>query len=172
MRYFRLLMVPALFLLCFPAQAQTVTFTRDDLDYTIQLPTTAWQAVTRLDIHRHVEFVNGHDYRNGYLRLRKKLVPMGTSALELFQYDERWELQSLPGYVACSNGNGTNLQGQLNGSAFAYEYILNGRPMDGRIYYLRANARIFYVLHFTVASEKLRELRPQMDFIASSFRIK
>ena len=44
--------------------------------------------------------------------------------------------------------------------------------MDGRIYYLRLDSRTFYILHFTVASEKLLSLRDQMDSIAKSFRLK
>lgn len=44
--------------------------------------------------------------------------------------------------------------------------------MDGRIYFLRVDSRTFYVLHFTIASEKLPTLREQMDSIAGSFRLK
>ena len=44
--------------------------------------------------------------------------------------------------------------------------------MDGRIYYLQLDNRIFYALRFTVASEKLQSLRDQMDSIARSFRLK
>jgi hypothetical protein len=44
--------------------------------------------------------------------------------------------------------------------------------MDGRIYYLRVDNHTFYILHFTVASEKLPSLLDQMDSIARSFRLK
>lgn len=44
--------------------------------------------------------------------------------------------------------------------------------MEGRIYYLEVDKRTFYILHFTVASEKLASLLEQMDFIARSFRLK
>jgi len=55
---------------------------------------------------------------------------------------------------------------------FSYEFVNQGRNMDGRIYYLRLDSRTFYILHFTVASQKLPSLRDQMDSIARSFRLK
>lgn len=48
------------------ATAQTKTFTRDDLDYALDLPSASWRAVSRLDVHQHMEFVNGDDYSDGY----------------------------------------------------------------------------------------------------------
>jgi hypothetical protein len=81
-------------------------------------------------------------------------------------------LQTLPGYVVCSGGKGAAFSGQLNGTVFSYEFVNQGRNMDGRIYYLRLDSRTFYILHFTVASEKLPSLRDQMDLIARSFRLK
>ncbi len=79
-----------------------------------------------------MEFIYGDDYSNEYLRLRKKFVAAGTSPEDLFRHDGKWELQSLPGYVVCSDGRGTRFDGQLSGSAFSYEYINKGRNMDGR----------------------------------------
>jgi hypothetical protein len=154
------------------ANSQSQTFTRDGLDYVLDLPSPSWRAVARLDVHDHMEFIFGDDYSNGYLRLRKKFVAGGTTALDLFRYDEKWELQSLPGYVVCSDGRGTEFAGHLSGTVFSYEYTYNGRNMDGRIYYLQADNRTFYKLHFTVASDKLQSLRDQMDSIARSFRLK
>ncbi len=161
-----------LLLMTFTAQGQTVTFTRDDIDYVLELPSPRWRPVSRFDLHSHIEFVYGDDYKDGYLRLRKRVVTAGTSPESLFHHDERWELQSLPGYVVCSNGDGAKLEGRLSSTAFAYEYVNQGRAMDGRIYYLQANSRLFYVLHFTVASDKLSGLRKEMDVIAGSFRLK
>lgn len=152
--------------------AQTRTFTREGLEYTLELPSPSWRALSRLDVHEHVELINGKDRNDGYLRLRKKLVLPGTSAEDVFRMDEKWELQSLPGYVVCSNGQGAEFKGRLTGKVFSYEYISNGRGMDGRVYYLQLNNRMFYALHFTVASEKLSNLSDQMDSIARSFRLK
>jgi hypothetical protein len=155
-----------------PGIAQTQSFTKDDLAYELVLPSSSWRAVLRLDVHDHMEFVYGDDYSNGYLRLRKKFVSAGTSAEDQFRHDEQWELRSLPGYVVCSAGRGTESEGHLRGIVFSYEFINKGRNMDGRIYYLQLDNRAFYVLHFTVASDKLRSLRSQMDSIVKSFRLK
>jgi hypothetical protein len=152
--------------------AQTQTFTREGVEYVLDLPSPSWRAVSRVDIHEHLEFVNGDDYSNGYLRLRKKLVTPATTSEELFSEAEKLELQKLPGYVVCSGGKGTDFSGQLKGTVFSYEFANQGRNMDGRIYYLRLDSRTFYILHFTVASEKLPSFRDQMDSIARSFRLK
>lgn len=152
--------------------AQTQTFTRQNLDYTLELPSPLWRAVSRVDVHEHFEFINGDDNSNGYLRLRKKLVALNTPAEVLFRDAEKWELTRLPGYIVCSNGKGTNFTGHLSGTMFSYEYINKGMNMDGRIYYLQIDNRTFYVLHFTVASEKLNGLQDQMSSIARSFRLK
>jgi len=154
------------------AAAQNKTFTRDGLDYALDLPSPLWRAVARVDVHEHFEFINGDDYSNGYLRLRKKLVAPGTSTENIFAEDEKWELRKLPGYVACSSGKGTDFIGHLRGTLFSYEYVDGGSAMDGRIYYLQVDSRTFYVLHFTVASKKLQGLHEEMDSIARSFRLK
>ena len=56
------------------ATAQTQSFTREGVEYVLDLPSPSWRAVSRVDVHDHLEFVNGEDYSNGSLRLRKKLV--------------------------------------------------------------------------------------------------
>jgi hypothetical protein len=154
------------------ATAQTQTFTREGVEYVLDLPSSSWRAVSRVDVHEHLEFVNGDDYTNGYLRLRKKVVTPDTTSEDLFREAEKWELQKLPGYVVCSGGKGTEFNGQLKGTVFSYEFINQGRNMDGRIYFLRVDNRTFYVLYFTVASENLSSLRDQMVSIARSFRLK
>jgi len=154
------------------ADAQTQTFTREDVEYVLDLPSPSWRAVSRVDVHEHLEFVNGDEHSNGYLRLRKKLVSPDATSEDLFREAEKWELQKLPGYVVCSGGKGTAFSGQLKGTVFSYEFVNQGRNMDGRIYYLRLDSRTFYTLYFTVASEKLPSLRDQMDSIARSFRLK
>lgn len=154
------------------ATAQPQTFTRDSLDYALDLPTPSWKAVPRVDLHEHFEFINGDRQSNGYLRLRKKFVGQGTVAEDIFREDEKWELQKLPGYIVCTDGRGNEFSGRLRGKVFSYEYVNQGMNMEGRIYYLQLDNRTFYVLHFTVAPDKLKSLREQMDFIAQSFRLK
>ena len=159
-------------LLSMSTNAQPQTFTKDGLDYALDLPTRLWKPVSRIDVHEHFEFINGDDYSTGYLRLRKKFVGSGTTPENIFREDEKWELKRLPGYIVCSNGAGTDFSGRLSGRVFSYEYVNKGTNMDGRIYYLQLDNRTFYVLHFTVATAKLPGLREQMDSIARSFRLK
>ena len=90
-------------LLSMTTTAQPQTFTRDGLDYALDLPSPLRRAVSRFDVHDHFEFIYDHDYSNGYLRLRKKFVVAGTVPEDIFREDEKWELQRLPGYVVCSN---------------------------------------------------------------------
>ena len=101
-----------------------------------------------------------------------QVVTADTTSEDLFREADRWELQKLPGYVVCSGGKGTEFSGQLKGTVFSYECVNQGKNMDGRIYYLRLDSHTFYILHFTVASEKLPSLRDPMDSIARSFRLK
>ena len=151
---------------------QTRKFTRNDIEYELELPSPAWQVVSRLDVHDHPEFINGNDTANGYLRLRKIFAAQPTTPSELFQKDETWELQRLPGYVVCSECDGVEFGGWLSGAVYSYEYVSGGTAMYGRIYYLRVDQRTFYSLRFTVARDRLQTVREQMDVIARSFRLK
>ena len=137
-----LLMIP----LSMNANAQTQTFTREGVEYVLDLPSPSWRAVSRVDVHEHLEFVNGEDYSNGYLRLRKKVVTPDNSSEALFREAEKWELQKVPGYVVCSGGKGTEFNGQLKGTMFSYEFVNRGRNMDGRLYFLRLDNSTYYVL--------------------------
>ena len=147
-------------------------FTRDDIEYVLDLPSPAWKVVSTVDVHDHPEFINGNDPTNGYLRLRKIVVGQPTSASELFKQQEKWELQSLPGYVVCRECNDVQSNGQLPARAFAYEYVNGGRTMYGRIYYLQIDQRSYYSLHFTVARDKLSAISENMDSMAKSFHLK
>ena len=153
-----------------PASAQT--FSREGVEFVIDFPSASWRSVTRVDVHEHVEFIDGTDARNGYLRLRKRVVASGATAASLFREDERLDLSRLPGYVVCSGGKGTEFSGKLKGTWYSYEFVKDGTNMDGRLYYVQADSRTFYVLHFTVASEKMAVIGPEMDSIARSFRLK
>lgn len=151
---------------------QSRRFTRDDLEYELQLPSPAWRTISRIDVHGHLEFVNGTDPANGYLRLRKILVEQPATPAELFRQDEKWELQHLSGYVVCSDCKGVSFEGKLSGAVFSYEYVAGGRTMYGRIYYLEIDKHTFYSLRFTVARNKLAAMRDEMDVIAGSFQLK
>jgi len=153
-------------------RAQTATFTKNDVEYALELPSPAWQVVTRLDVHDHLEFIYGDETTKGYLHLRKILVDPGITAVDLFLADEKWHFQRLPGYVVCSECNGENFEGHYTGASFSYEYVSGGKPMAGRVYYLQIDKRTFYSLRFTAARDSFAEIREQMDFIARSFRLK
>lgn len=151
---------------------QTRQFTKDGIEYVLELPSPAWHEASRVDVHDHLEFINGNDQANGYLRVRKIFVDRPTTTAELFSDQEKWELRRLPGYVVCGECKGVSFEGRLSGAVFSYEYIAAGRTMYGRIYYLQVDQRTFYSLRFTVARDKLSAVSHQMDLIAKSFRLK
>ena len=151
---------------------QTQTFSRPGVEFVIDFPSPSWRAVTRADVHEHVEFINGTDTRDGYLRVRKVFAAPGTTAATLFAEDEKWDLSRLSGYVVCTGGKGTEVNGRLKGTWYSYEFVKDGANMDGRVYYLQADKSTIYVLHFTVASDKLSQIAPEMDRISRSFRLK
>ena len=167
-----LLCLSAIVALTLTAIGQTQTFSRPGVEFVIDFPSPSWRAVTRADLHEHVEFINGTDTLDGYLRVRKVFAAPGTTAAALFAEDEKWDLSRLSGYVVCTGGKGTEVSGRLKGTWYSYEFVKDGTNMDGRLYYLQADKRTFYVLHFTVASDKLSRLAPEIDHIAQSFRLK
>ena len=148
--------------------AQTTTFTRESIEYELELPSAQWRAVQRLDVHDHFEFVYG-ETESGYLRISKNAVDAATSITDLIHRDRRLKLRQLSGYVECEEGPfGGNLQGRV----LAYEYTSGGAQMAGRVYYLRVAERTAYTLHFTGERDKLRLIGDQIDLIARSFRLK
>lgn len=151
---------------------QSRRFTRDNLEYVLDLPSTAWQVASRVDVHDHSDFSHGSDPTNGYLRLRKIFTNQPSTASEVFRQQEAWELRRLPGYVVCSECDGVQFNGRLSATVFSYEYVIGGRAMYGRIYYFQIDQRAFYSLHFTVARDHLSTIREDMDSIARSFYLK
>ena len=152
----------------FLAPAQDV-YTTDQLDYTIELPSTVWRPVTGSDgAHEHAEFVNG-ERLEGYLQIRKEVVDAGTTAADLARRDMEQKLRFLPGFV---EGKEEKFSGRLNGVTVSYEFIKTAKPMMGRIYYLQADNRTIYALRFTGLRDKLARIRNQTDSIARSFRLK
>jgi hypothetical protein len=160
-----------LFLLPLAAAAQAVTFEREGVEYRLELPSYRWQAVKRVDVHDHFDFVNGEDRADGLLRIRRSLVEAGVTPKELHLADEP-NLKLLPGYVGCGSCEGETFSGRLDGAVFSYEYTSGGRAMAGRIYYLQVDARTFYILHFTCERKKLAGALPEADSIARSFRLR
>jgi hypothetical protein len=146
-----------------PTQAQE----NNNVDYTIDI---TWREVSRPDSgpNHYSEFVNG-ERSEGHLRIRKEVTESGMTASDLARSDQEKKLQFIPGYVS---GKEESFAGRLNGVVSSYEFTSGGKSMAGRIYYLKADARTFYVLHFTGARDKLQRIRNQTDAIARSFQLK
>jgi hypothetical protein len=145
------------------------TFTSNNADYTLELPSERWKVTQEPDsLHEHAEFING-DRNDGYLKIRKEVVEAGTSASDIARRDQEQKLRFQTGYV---EGKEDKFVGRLNGVTFAYEYTAGGKAMAGRIYYLQADNRTVYALRFTGLRDKLLQIRNQTDLIARSFRLK
>ena len=152
-----------------PVAAQSVSFTDDNVDYKLELPSPTWRVVSRPDdLQQVAEFVFG-DRLDGYLRIHKQMVEAGSSPSDLADSYKNEKLQFKPGYV---DGKQEDFVGYLNGVTLSYEYTYAGKPMVGRIYYLQADTRTIYVLHFTGLRDKLARIRNQTDSIARSFALK
>lgn len=144
-------------------------YTSDQVDYTVELPSTLWRAISEPDAaHERAEFVNG-DRLDGYLQIRKEVVDAGTTPSDLARRDMEQKLRFLPGFV---EGKEEPFKGRLNGVTVSYEFIKTAKPMMGRIYYLQADNRTIYALRFTGLRDKLARIRNQTDFIARSFKLK
>ncbi|HEX8068851.1 MAG TPA: hypothetical protein VF546_02790 [Pyrinomonadaceae bacterium] len=151
------------------AAAQTQTFADPQAGYTFELPGPTWRATQRPDAeHEHTEFVNG-DRGDGYLRIRKEVIEAGTTPADLSRRDHDLKLRFLAGYA---EGKEEPFAGRLRGVTSSYEYTAAGKPMLGRIYYLQADPRTVYVLHFTGKRDKLMLIRSQTDAVARSFQLK
>ncbi len=151
------------------AMAQAQIFTSSGLEYTLELPSATWRALARPDgAHQHTEFIYG-DRSDGLLRIRKEVVESGMTAPDLARRDQERMWLYAPGYV---EGREERFVGRLNGVVLSYEYTAGGKPMAGRIYYLQADNRTIYALHFTGERDKLLRIRNQTDAIARSFHLK
>jgi hypothetical protein len=149
--------------------AEGQTFTSDNVDYTLELPSTAWRVVQEADsVHQHTEFIYG-DRTDGHLKIRKEVVDEGTTASDLAKRDQEQKLRFIPGYV---DGKEERFAGHLNGVTISYEFTSGGKPMAGRTYYLQADNRTIYTLRFTALRDKLSRIRNQTDMIARSFQTK
>jgi hypothetical protein len=138
-------------------------------EYALDFPTEVWRAVERPDsAHRRTDFVNG-DRLDGYLRVRREVVDGNTSLTDYARSEADTKLRYLPGFVG---GKDENFAGRLRGVVSTYEYTSGGKPMAGRVYYLQADGRTVYVLHFTGLRDKIQRIQNQTDAIARSFRLK
>ena len=151
------------------AAAQEQPYTSETDEYSLELPSEVWKAVARPDSeHRHMEFVNGVR-PDGYLRVRREVVEGNTDLKEYAHAEADTKLRYQPGFVV---GKDERFTGRLSGVVLNYEYTQAGKPMAGRVYYLQADGRTVYVLHFTGLRDKLQRIQNQTDAIARSFKVK
>jgi hypothetical protein len=151
------------------ALAQSQTFTSENVDYTLELPSPTWRVVQEADsVHQHTEFIYG-DRNDGHLKIRKEVVDEGTTAEDLARRDQEQKLRFMPGYV---DGKQERFAGRLSGVTISYEFTSGGKAMAGRTYYLQADNRTIYALRFTGLRDKLARIRNQTDLIARSFQTK
>jgi hypothetical protein len=169
-RYGLSILFSVLFLFTFAGalSAQDETFSAPNVDYSFTLPDAKWKMTVKpSDTSPNVEYVYG-DRVDGHLEVRKVAAAKDMMTTDIIR-DEEQKLQFLPGYVA---GKEENFAGRLRGAIFNYEFVRTGRPMSGRMYFLRADNNTVYVLRFTGLKDKLRSLQHQTDSIARTFSVK
>ncbi len=150
------------------AVAQDETFSSPNVDYSFTLPDAKWKMTVKpSDTSPNVEYVYG-DRIDGHLEVRKLRANKDMLVTDIVR-DEEQKLQFLPGYVA---GKEENFAGRLRGLIFNFEFVRTGKPMSGRMYFLRANDSTVYVLRLTGLKDKLRAIQNQTDSIARTFAVK
>ena len=148
--------------------AQERAYTSETGEYVLELPSEVWKSVPRPDnAHQHTEFVYGVR-SDGYLRVRREVIE-GGELREYARAEADTKLRFLPGFVGGKDGR---FAGRLSGLVSNYEFTRGGKPMAGRVYYLQADGRTVYVLHFTGMRDRLQRIQNQTDAIARSFRLK
>ncbi|HKG15012.1 MAG TPA: hypothetical protein VKB12_16935 [Pyrinomonadaceae bacterium] len=165
-----MLAVAALAACAAAAQAQEQPYASETDDYTLELPSQVWKALPRTDsAHQHTEYING-ERSDGYLRVRRGVLSGETSLSEYARNEADTKLRFMPGYVV--GGKATPFSGRVSGIVTTYEYTNAGKPMAGRVYYLKADERTVFVLHFQGARDRLQRIQNQTDAIARSFKPK
>ena len=149
-------------------QAQTWSYTDDNLDYVLVLPSSEWRAISVPGIAKDsTEFRYGDDGMVK-MRIRRELVAADMTVEDLIQRQQTFH-RSLQGYV---KENVESISGHLSGARYAYEYVTQGKPTARVIYYLEANNRIVYRLEFAGPTDMLRDISAQADLMARSFQLK
>lgn len=166
---FLFIMMGAFFISSDVTATQKHTFIKDGVAFTLELPSSKWHDISRLDIHHHVEFINGNDPIDGYLRMRENCIDAGTTLADLARLERRSSLQHLSGYIDCRE---ESFMGNYNGVSLSYEFTSGGMPMAGRIYFLQIDSRTIYSLHFTARRDTFKRIENEMSSIARSFRMK
>jgi hypothetical protein len=150
-------------------KSQTRTYTAENVDYVLVLPTPQWRVVNVPGVtNDSTEFRYDSDGAV-HLRIRRELVNGDVTVADLIQRQQTLHRSSLPGYV---KEKVEPFAGRLSGARYAYEYVTEGKLTARFIYYLEANDRLIYRLEFAGSPDLLRTLSEQTDLIARSFRLK
>ncbi|HKR22340.1 MAG TPA: hypothetical protein VJS17_07090, partial [Pyrinomonadaceae bacterium] len=147
--------------------AQTRSYTAENVNYVLVLPSPQWRAINVPGIaHDNTEFRYGDQVK---LRIRRELVNADVSVTDLIQRQQQADRTFFRGYV---KEKVEPFQGRLNGATYAYEYVTNGELMARLVYYLEANNHVIYRLEFAGSPDQLKTLSKETDLIARSFRLK
>jgi len=147
---------------------QAESFSDPNVDYGFDVPDVKWKMTVKPSATSpNVEYVFG-DRNDGHLEVRRLKVAKDAVMSDIMRNEEQ-KLQFLPGYVA---GPDETFAGRLRGGIFNYEFVRNGKPMSGRIYFLRAGEDTVYVLRFTGFRDKLKSIRNQTDSMGRTFSIR
>lgn len=151
-----------------PLFCQDDFFSSPSVEYSFTLPDAKWKMTVKpSETSPNVEYVYG-DRIDGHLEVRKLLISKDGLLSDTIRVEEQ-KLQFLPGFVA---GKEENFAGRLRGIVFNYEFVRTGKPMSGRMYFLRAGDLTVYVLRFAGLKDSLRAIQNQTDAIARTFSVK
>ena len=148
---------------------QTRTYTAENLNYVLVLPSAHWRAINVPGIANDTTEFRYDNDGAVHFRIRRELVDADVTVTDLIQRQQTLHRSSLPGYV---KEKVEPVAGRLSGARYAYEYVTDGKPTSRVIYYLEANNRIVYRLEFAGPPDLLRTLSGETDLIALSFRLK
>jgi hypothetical protein len=160
-----------IFAILFPStfMGQTRTYTAENLNYVLVLPSAQWRAINVPGIANDSTQFRYDDGGTVHLRIRRQLVNADVTVADLIQRRQTLQRSSLRGYV---KEKVEPVAGRLNGARYAYEYVKQGKRTARVIYYLEADNRVVYRLEFAGSPDLLRNISGQTDFIARSFRLK
>jgi hypothetical protein len=104
---------------------------------------------------------------NGALRIRRNVVEEGMPAMDFAKKDEEQTLRFLPGYA---KGKTEVFRGGVDGALVSWDFTLSGRPMSGRVYYIKVSPTTIFSMRFTGLRNVLGPVRNETDAMARSLK--
>jgi hypothetical protein len=164
-----LVALSAIFIATAEARAQVASevFADPEGKYSLTLA-RGWSAVVSRDpLGRSDVKVVYNINEHGTLKIRRVTVEEGTEPLVYAKSDEEKTLRFHPGY---DKGGIEPFRGGVDGALVSFDFMTGGKPMLGRVYYLRVNPTTIYVLRYTGLRNILGPIRNQTDQMARSFK--